>query len=741
MKLLSLEVEGFGLFSKRRTFSFAEDGLNVVFGPNESGKSTLMNAIVGIIFGSAKKEEESSYESWEPSGSFRGAVELKSGSAAVRFSRDFTTNEVLVTRKDGARTREVFRGDAGVRSRSEERREYVALLQDMFGLSDGELAYKTAFIGQLDVETELTPELRALISGAGPSDFQKAIETLEGRFESITVENPWGRRARLKKRAIETAEDALRQARENLGAAESFLNSSVFLKTETGELEKEKLALRDRRDKAKSFLEKLSQLFTLQQSLKQAEKRLDIETKASLAQEKVQDSLKRARKTLAEDFGLFAGVRADLSPLLARAVALEEQLLADQGRLAAVSAAELSARQRAAGPGLSPWAIALVSAASLVVLLLAGFLLGKPLVLGLVGLGVSVGLAVLLFLYQRLSGRPASGAATEVAQAEELSKNIARIEGEEHSVVDGILASFPDGDREAARELGVRTLSAEYGKFKDARQRLKELEGSLTVQETEAGETGLSKALNEVAEVKLQVQKFVSEVPELSPLKEEPEKAVTVASNARDEIESSEERIEVIEKELREKQMSYSRLSATQILPPEVYEEEIDRLEQTLSKLRLRKDALKLAVDTLRECVSDYQAHSMDRISERVTDLFSSITGGRYKSVRLPKDLESEDSEPVLETSSDFEVSPSLLSTGASDQLYFCMRLAMTEELTGEKGLPLILDDPFVNFDEERLERARELLHALSTKRGLQVILFTHGERHLEWGGHVIRLG
>jgi uncharacterized protein YhaN len=64
----------------------------------------------------------------------------------------------------------------------------------------------------------------------------------------------------------------------------------------------------------------------------------------------------------------------------------------------------------------------------------------------------------------------------------------------------------------------------------------------------------------------------------------------------------------------------------------------------------------------------------------------------------------------------------------------------MIEELSGEKGLPLILDDPFVNFDDQRLERARMLLVSLVDQRDTQIIIFTHGDRHLTWDANVIRL-
>ena len=49
MLLDKLEVRGFGCFQDRE-FTFSE-GLNVVIGPNESGKSTLQQAIGAALFG------------------------------------------------------------------------------------------------------------------------------------------------------------------------------------------------------------------------------------------------------------------------------------------------------------------------------------------------------------------------------------------------------------------------------------------------------------------------------------------------------------------------------------------------------------------------------------------------------------------------------------------------------------------------------------------------------------------
>jgi DNA repair exonuclease SbcCD ATPase subunit len=735
MKIVTLEVEGFGPFAAPRRFTFAEEGVNIIFGPNESGKSTLMEAILATVFGFAKKGDEGSFRSWGRPRSFAAVVEFKAGDGLFRISRDFDTNEVSVLRTDAGKTKEVFRGDASARSRGEERREYASLLQELFGFSDGGLARKTTFVGQLELETELTPELRGLISGAGPADFQKASEVLEERFEDITVENPWGTRKRRTSREIEKTQEALRQARERLGIAENFLKNSSSLKTDTGRFEESIRTLKEKRDRGKGFLEKLSGLVGLQESLKDAEKLLDSETKARREQERIREGMDKSRQSLSEDFRLFGALSADIAPLLTRAVTTEDELAAARQKLAETTAPGVSAMPVAARPGLSPLGIGLLSGAMLLVFLLAGHLLHRPLLLGLVGVLASAVLAILLSSYSRARAPSAQQPAVPVEAARELREKIAAMESERRRLAGELLASFPDTERPLAEGLGVRQLSKEHEKYQDAKRRLAELEQSLPRESQETREAGHSKALNSVADIKLRIQKFVAEANELLALKNEPDKAAAAASGARAEIKSLESTLQSLESELLEKQLSYSRLSATEVLPPEACEEEIELLEKTLSGLLLRRDALKLAVETLRECVRDYQAHSVERLSERISTLFGAITEGRYKRVRL-----SEDFEPELEADANPSVPPSALSTGAMDQLYFCMRMAFLEELTGEKGLPLILDDPFVNFDEERLERARKLLLDLAGQRGIQVILFTHGERPLDWDAHLIRL-
>ena len=61
-------------------------------------------------------------------------------------------------------------------------------------------------------------------------------------------------------------------------------------------------------------------------------------------------------------------------------------------------------------------------------------------------------------------------------------------------------------------------------------------------------------------------------------------------------------------------------------------------------------------------------------------------------------------------------------STGYCDLIDFCMRLALVDTLFVKEQPFLILDDPFVNLDEEHLQKALELLNVMSADK--QIIYF-----------------
>ena len=121
MKLKQLKVNNFGKLNNRE-IQFA-DGINIVYGPNESGKTTLHEFIKGMFYGITRQRGRASrndlytrYEPWGNSSYFAGVLRFESGSKDFRITRNFYKNDIkeeFVCETDGERL-SVDNGDMDV---------------------------------------------------------------------------------------------------------------------------------------------------------------------------------------------------------------------------------------------------------------------------------------------------------------------------------------------------------------------------------------------------------------------------------------------------------------------------------------------------------------------------------------------------------------------------------------------------------------------------------------------------
>lgn len=115
------------------------------------------------------------------------------------------------------------------------------------------------------------------------------------------------------------------------------------------------------------------------------------------------------------------------------------------------------------------------------------------------------------------------------------------------------------------------------------------------------------------------------------------------------------------------------------------------------------------------------------RLNQVASAAIARITGGRYQDVRADKSLalrvlvpETGQLRPVED-----------LSGGSLDQFYLALRLGMADLLTGgREPVPFLLDDTFVQFDDQRLARVMDYLLELAQTN--QALLFTCHRREAE---------
>lgn len=109
MKLLELEINHFGKFYNKKLK--LQDGVNLIYGENESGKSTIHSFVKAMLFGlergrgrAAAKDTFSRYEPWENENYYAGKLRFECDGKVFCLHRNFdkySKKAVLICETDG----------------------------------------------------------------------------------------------------------------------------------------------------------------------------------------------------------------------------------------------------------------------------------------------------------------------------------------------------------------------------------------------------------------------------------------------------------------------------------------------------------------------------------------------------------------------------------------------------------------------------------------------------------------
>ena len=114
-------------------------------------------------------------------------------------------------------------------------------------------------------------------------------------------------------------------------------------------------------------------------------------------------------------------------------------------------------------------------------------------------------------------------------------------------------------------------------------------------------------------------------------------------------------------------------------------------------------------VDASVEPYKDALANSyMDKIEQGFRSYTQQLFPRQLGSVMVDKDL-----QPHIDVRGAAREVESF-SAGLADSILLCMRLALVDALFGEETPFLILDDPFVNLDDEHTRRALAMLQEMA---------------------------
>lgn len=185
----------------------------------------------------------------------------------------------------------------------------------------------------------------------------------------------------------------------------------------------------------------------------------------------------------------------------------------------------------------------------------------------------------------------------------------------------------------------------------------------------------------------------------------------------RDNLKSLKSKLESLSLDYKETEVQIKNI-VDQISKEASVDEEIFSLELKINHLDKKKRSVEYATNRIKELSTDIHRDYAPIINKKVGLMVNEITNGKYKSVKIDKNLnislQSKDSNRLLTFDK--------LSAGTIDQIYFSLRMGLTEEII-DKNLPLILDECFSQYDDLRLESILKFLIQKEEKR--QIIIFT----------------
>lgn len=165
----------------------------------------------------------------------------------------------------------------------------------------------------------------------------------------------------------------------------------------------------------------------------------------------------------------------------------------------------------------------------------------------------------------------------------------------------------------------------------------------------------------------------------------------------------------------------------------QVFEVRKAELEELAKQWTVRK----AVTEAIRQTMSEWKEHQLPAVLELANEWFSRLTAYRYRTLGLTSEGYF---QAAAQNSQKFMINE--LSQATKEQAYLSLRLALASALSDRAPFPIIMDDPFVHFDNERLSRMIEIIKELQPSH--QFLYFTcHEEMKSKWTSdvHKVEIG
>lgn len=725
MRLIQCHIENFGKLSDF-TCGFTE-GCNTVCEENGWGKSTLAAFLRVMLFGfrnEGKRDpienERRRYTPWQK-GVYGGELQFESDGKQYSVRRTFG-NKVAED--------EFQLTDLTTHLPSDDFTEKLG--EELFRI-DAASFERTTFISQNDCETFVTDSINAKIGNLAENtddinNFETADKRLNDLLNSMSPSRKTGSIRRDKDRITELKTQIrngqeIQNTMESIAARrKSVIEEREKLASELAELQakqRELGAYKDRQAKREKYLDLTAKLAERERLLKDAKSYFngviptEEDLRKCLSRCSEAESIRRAME-LSEQMGSAPGESAryeeqevEYREKAARLKTLETVQAQEQRRIL---------RERETGRKRKN-----VFGILGIVLLLAGgvcFLL-KQMVPG--GILLALGVVALGAAWFVSSGIPGDET-LENGEIDDLRAELVRLEEEQR------LAAGRQKLRQEERDRRYREQKEQYEKLENSIHQFFNRIGILLEEHPEEQLTELlhrrsdyRNALMEYDKSEQELKAFerTEDVPRLLALKA-PEGEESLESLA-EEMKVLSERMEACYKSIRSYQDQLSSLQESWD-NVESMEDELEVLQENIDRRSRQYELLGMTKKLLEDAKSSFTARYTEPVMVGFRKYYQILTGTECENYQMDANTKLQ----VIEGNMPRDIG--YMSLGNRDLIGICMRMALVEAMYDDRRPFLILDDPFVNLDENRTRGAIRFLVEIAKE--YQVIYFTcHGSR------------
>ena len=153
-----------------------------------------------------------------------------------------------------------------------------------------------------------------------------------------------------------------------------------------------------------------------------------------------------------------------------------------------------------------------------------------------------------------------------------------------------------------------------------------------------------------------------------------------------------------------------------------VLDERSCEITEKLEKLEYKKELLELSIEKMEDFVKSKRKNTLPLLKKEISQYLSSMTHGKYEEILI------DDTFGIRVYDKDIEdyVDLDSLSMGTIDQIYLAFRISISK-IISDKEIPLVLDSHFDSYDDKRLKESLKMLESQK-----QVLIFTSTNREKE---------